>query len=148
MIPPPTPEDGSDVHKRFTTIESGNSRGIGGDNYYGYEKDLLDKVRRNLASYGVTEEANSVMLIEGLLQDTMSIGEAVAFAHIDVDWYEPVKVCLQRIVPKLVVGGSIILDDYQDWSGCRKATDEFFAHCEGNFSYDDSAGSLKITKAA
>lgn len=146
MIPSPTMEDGSDVHKRFTTIQSGRSRGIGGDRYYGYEKDLLDKVRDNLSAHGVTEQSDSLRLIKGLLQDTMSIREAVAFAHIDVDWYEPVKVCLERIVPNLVVGGSIIIDDYKDWSGCRKATDDFFARCEGNYSYDDSAGSLKITR--
>ena len=146
MIPPPTTEDGADVHKRYNKIQAGGSRGIGGDSYYGYENDLIERVRENLNEYGVTEEGDSVRLIQGLLQDTMSIDEPVAFAHIDVDWYEPVKVCLERIVPNLVVGGSVILDDYRDWSGCRKATDEYFAEIASDFAYDDFAGSLKITR--
>jgi asparagine synthase (glutamine-hydrolysing) len=33
-----------------------------------------------------------------------------------------------------------------DWSGCRRATDEYFAGAVGTFVRDDSAGSLKITK--
>jgi asparagine synthase (glutamine-hydrolysing) len=55
----------------------------------------------------------------------MVIEQPVAFAHIDVDWYEPVLTSLKRIFPHLVVGGSIILDDYHDWGGCRKATENF-----------------------
>ena len=80
-----------------------------------------------------------------LLQDTMNIQQPVAFAHIDVDWYEPVLTCLKRVFPKLVVGGSIILDDYHDWGGCRKAADEYLEGVPGNFSLDDAACSMIIT---
>ena len=75
-------------------------------------------------------------LIKGLVQDTMRIDQPVAFAHVDVDWYEPVLTCLQRVFPKLVEGGSIILDDYHDWGGCRKATDEYIASW---FRYEPTA---------
>jgi asparagine synthase (glutamine-hydrolysing) len=85
-------------------------------------------------------------LIEGLVQETMVITEPVVFAHIDVDWYDPVKTCLQQIWPNLVKGGSLILDDYHDWGGCRKATDEYFRNFVGEFSTDDSYGSMKITR--
>jgi asparagine synthase (glutamine-hydrolysing) len=53
---------------------------------------------------------------------------------------------LERIFPNLVVGGSIILDDYHDWGGCRQATDEFLNRVNGQYTLDDSAGSMKITK--
>lgn len=76
----------------------------------------------------------------------MQIEQPVAFAHIDVDWYEPVKISLERIVRNLVVGGSVIIDDYQDWSGCRKATDEYFQNKSDYFHMDDSVGSMKITR--
>jgi asparagine synthase (glutamine-hydrolysing) len=56
--------------------------------------------------------------------------------------------CLSRIFPHLTVGGSIILDDYHDWGGCRKATDEYLERISGEFSLDDSAGSMKITRTA
>ena len=63
----------------------------------------------------------------------MTINQPVAFAHVDVDWYEPVMTCLSRVFPSLVIGGSIILDDYHDWGGCRKATDEFLRKIPGQF---------------
>jgi asparagine synthase (glutamine-hydrolysing) len=35
--------------------------------------------------------------------------------------------CLTRIAPLLSVGGRLIIDDYDTWSGCRAAVDEYFA---------------------
>ena len=146
MIPPPTDEDTRDVHERYRTIVEGKSKGIGGERYYGYEDNLFDIVRANLNNFGVDCDKQSVSLIKGLVQDTMHIDQPVALAHVDVDWYEPVITCLERIFPNLISGGCIILDDYHDWGGCRKATDEYLQKIEGQFVLDDSSGSLKITK--
>lgn len=146
MIPPPTREDTQDVHDRYQIIVQGKSKGIGGDKYYGYQPDLYDVVQSNLKSFGINQKDQAVSLIKGLLEDTMQIDGPVAFAHVDVDWYQPVKTCLQRVFPKLVVGGSMILDDYHDWGGCRKATDEYLREVTGQFELDDSAGSMKITR--
>jgi Macrocin-O-methyltransferase (TylF) len=146
MIPPPTEADTPDVHERYRTIIEGKSKGIGGDNYYGYEQNLYEVVQSNFKNFGISCEKQSISLIKGLLQDTMHIDEPVAFAHIDVDWYDPVMESLKRIFPNLVAGGSIILDDYHDWGGCRKATDEYLLNVAGQFTLNDSAGSMKITK--
>lgn len=146
LIPPPTDADEIDVHKRYEVIKAGKSNGINGDKYYGYREDLFEVVQHNLKKFKINPVENKVSLIKGLLQDTMRVKDKVAFAHIDVDWYEPVKTCLNRIIPKLVSGGSIILDDYNDWSGCRKAVDEYFRNSSDDFIMEDSAGSMKITK--
>lgn len=146
MIPPPTQEDTKDINDRYKAIVEGKSKGLGGDKYYGYEENLYAVVQSNLIEFGINCEKQSVSLIKGLVQETMKIDQPVAFAHIDVDWYEPVMTCLERIFPNLVVGGSIILDDYYDWGGCRKATDEYLRKVVGQFTLDDSAGSMKITK--
>lgn len=146
MIPPPSDEDTPDVHERYKVIVEGKSTGLGGDLYYGYEDDLLAKVRDNFADFDIDVDAQSVHLIKGLLQDTMHIERQVAFAHIDVDWYDPVMAALQRIFPRLVVGGSIVLDDYFDWGGCRKATDEYLRGVADKITTDGSAGSLKVTR--
>ncbi|MFM2312534.1 MAG: Demethyldecarbamoylnovobiocin O-methyltransferase [Cyanobacteriota bacterium] len=131
MIPAPTEEDPQDVHERYQTIVMGKSTGIGGEQYYGYLDNLYDVVQFNLTRFGINCQKELVSLIKGLVQDTMVIDQPVAFAHIDVDWYEPVLTSLKRIFPNLVVGGSIILDDYHDWGGCRKATDEFLREVTG-----------------
>lgn len=146
MIPPPTEEDTKDVHDRYKDIVEGKSHGLGGNKYYGYEENLYDIVQSNLRDFEVDCKKQNVSLVKGIVQKTMEINQPVAFAHIDVDWYEPVMTCLERIFPNLVVGGSIILDDYYDWGGCRKATNEYLKKVVGQFKLDDSAGSMKITK--
>lgn len=146
MIPPPTQEDTKDVHERYRSIVEGKSSGIGGDQYYGYRDDLYEVVRSNLVSFEIDTTAQRISLIKGLVQDTLHIDEPVAFAHVDVDWYDPVMTCLQRIFPRLVVGGCIILDDYHDWGGCRKAADEFLRSVTGQFALDDSARSMKVIR--
>lgn len=146
MIPPPTIKDPIDAHERFNQIKAGKSLGIDGDGYYGYRDDLADAVKSNLISFGVDPEEDNVFLVKGLVQDTLHVEDSVVLAHIDVDWYEPVSTCLRRIFPHLVVGGYIILDDYYDWGGCKKAVDEFLHEVGDSFSIDDSAGSLIIKK--
>ncbi len=78
----------------------------------------------------------------------MIINQPVAFAHVDVDWYDPVMTSLERAFPNLVQGGSVILDDYHNWGGYRKATDEYLRSIIDRVIMDDSAGSMKITKIA
>lgn len=146
MIPPPTKEDPSEVFNRYEEIVSGKSSGIKGDTYYGYVEDLQKVVLNNLQENMPPEKMENISLYKGLVQDTLTVEEPVAFAHIDVDWYDPVKVCLDRIAPRVAVGGSIIIDDYSDWGGCRKAVDEFLEHTPNDFEIDPTMGSLKLTK--
>lgn len=135
MIPPPSDQDEEDVHARYQEIVTGESKGIGGATYYGYEEDLLSKVRANFAAEGYPLEEHRVRLIQGLFQDTLHIDEPVAMAHIDGDWYESVMTCLERIEPYLVTGGVLIIDDYDAWSGCRKAVDDYFADKSAQYEF-------------
>ena len=144
MIPPPTEKDGKDVHDRYETIRKGEASGIDGEAYYGYLKDIPERVTASFANFGRPIDENNVSLHKGLLQDTMSIDDAVALAHIDVDWYEPVYVCLERIVPKLSPGGAIVLDDYFAWSGCRSATDDFFSTRKKQFRFSTAYGHMVV----
>jgi O-methyltransferase len=87
-----------------------------------------------------------VHLIKGLVQDTLQVDQPVFLAHIDVDWYDPVLACLERIVPRLSDDGFLVLDDYNDWSGCRRAVDDYFKGIKDNYVFDLSAGNLVIAK--
>jgi hypothetical protein len=148
MIPPPTDDDPPDVIERYKVIVSGKSQGIAGDTYYGYIADLEEVVKSNLAQHLSAEQRREVRLEKGLLQDTMHISSPVAFAHIDVDWYDPVRCSLERIVPHLAVGGALILDDYFDWGGCRKAVDEYLAETSVPVSREERYGNLILTRTA
>ena len=131
MIPPPTDEDGVDVHARYEKIVAGESRGVGAEVYYGYRDNLYDEVTDSFARLGVPVAEHGVVLVQGLFQDTVHPDGPVALAHLDGDWYESTLTCLERIAPALVPGGRIVLDDYWAWSGCRRAVDEYFADRPG-----------------
>jgi O-methyltransferase len=132
-IPPPSEGDGARPHERYTVIASGQSKGIGGETYYGYVANLYEVVRGNFAFFGCPVDDKSVMLVKGLFADTLPKNGKIkiALAHIDCDWFDPVTMCLEFVWPRLANGGFIILDDYNDWDGCTKATDQFLSRIAG-----------------
>ncbi len=123
MIPAPSDRDGADAHGRYAVISGGQSTGIAGDDYYGYQTDLERRVVANFERHSLAVDGDRIRLVAGLFQDTLVLAESdvVAFAHVDCDWYDPVRLCLERIGPKLATGGLLLLDDYGDYEGCRKA---------------------------
>lgn len=145
MIPPPSNHDSTDVHQRYEEIVSGRSSGIGSEPYYGYQKDLYSNVLAIFTRFGYPVDQNTIHLIKGLYEDTLRVDEPVALAHIDCDWYESVIICLKRITPQLVPGGILVIDDYNRWSGCRQAVDDFFMTSKDLFHFDQKSR-LHITK--
>ena len=133
MIPPPGPEDDERSHRRYEDIRSGRSKGLGSEVYYGYLDDLYERVCRRFAEFGQPVDGERVVLHKGLFEDTLDPADRrpVAFAHIDCDWYEPVRYCLDALSERLAPGASIVLDDYNDYGGCRKAVDAFLAQTDG-----------------
>ncbi|MBL8750960.1 MAG: class I SAM-dependent methyltransferase [Planctomycetes bacterium] len=127
MIPPPGAGDGEDAHRRYAEIVSGASKGLGGDTYYGYVDDLQQKVIANLRRFDVVPERDRVRLHPGLFEATLRPAGPVALAHVDCDWYDSVRVCIERIAPQMPVGGIVVFDDYSSYSGCRRAVDEWLA---------------------
>ncbi len=127
LIPPPGNHDGPDAHERYAVIAAGTSPGIGGDPYYGYESDLLLKVKENLRAFDVEPDTGTVRCVPGLFEHTLHPDGPVALAHIDCDWYDSVRVCIERLGPALAPGGIIVFDDYSSYSGCRRAVDEWRA---------------------
>jgi Macrocin-O-methyltransferase (TylF) len=135
MIPPPSEEDDQDIHDRYAEIKAGKSEGINGDRYYGYEDNLYNKVYQSFCQFGFAPEDNNIHLVKGLFQDTMKFDRPIAIAHIDCDWYDSVMTCLHQIVPNLVVGGVLVIDDYNAWSGCRKAIDQYFQGLQSKYRF-------------
>lgn len=126
VIPPPGEKDGEDVHERYRTILAGQSRGIGGDAYYGYQNNLIALVRTHFSEAGIDPDSSSVVLIPGLFQETLCGESPLALVHVDGDWYDSVMTCLTKLWPRTSVGGVVVVDDYDAWSGCRQAVDDYF----------------------
>ena len=109
-LPKPTDEDGAEAPA-----------------YEGWCHGDLSKVREVLRKLHIPE--SRVHIVKGWFQDTFPKVEIpkIAILHIDADWYESVKLCLEKFYDSVPPGGYIVLDDYGDWEGCRIATDEFLS---------------------
>jgi asparagine synthase (glutamine-hydrolysing) len=129
MIPAPGEQDDEKSKARYELIRSGSSEGLGGELYYGYQENLFHRVCETFKSFGMPVDGVKVTLYPGLFENTVrfSPDDRVALAHLDCDWYEPVRVCLERTRDVICRGGFMILDDYNDYGGCRKAADEFLS---------------------
>ena len=91
-----------------------------------------DVVRANMEAAGLATDR--VHIVRGMFEETVRgfRPPPIAFLHLDCDWYDPVKLCLDTFFDAVSPGGVVVLDDYGFWSGCRKAVDEFVArHCPG-----------------
>lgn len=135
QIPPPSVLDGSKAQQRYAEIRTGAAKGIGDGIYYGYQANLLAQVQQRFGQLGFDPPTQNLHFVQGLYEETLVVEEPVALAHIDCDWYDSVKVCLERIVPHLAPGGVLVLDDYHQWPGCKLAVDEYFADRRTEFTF-------------
>jgi O-methyltransferase len=70
-----------------------------------------------------------VHFVKGWFQDTFprtTVGP-IALLHVDADWYDSVRLCLERFWDDVAPGGFVVFDDYARWQGCTRAVDEFLA---------------------
>lgn len=125
QIPEPSERDGDDVHARYVRIKSGEAKGIDGDMYYGYEENLIDKVKMNFERNGIEISSNNIIFKKGTFEDTFYPEGPISMCHLDGDWYDSTYTCLERVWPNMSVGGIIVIDDYLGWSGATKAVDDF-----------------------
>lgn len=51
----------------------------------------------------------------------------VSVLRLDCDWYASTTQCLEKFWPSVLPGGLVLIDDYYDWAGCRKAVHAFLA---------------------
>jgi asparagine synthase (glutamine-hydrolysing) len=126
-IPAPSERDDEKSRQRFDVIQTGQAKGLGTQPYYGYVKNLYEQVQDNFATFGLSVDGRRISLFRGLFEETMLFApeSRVALAHIDCDWHDPVQLCLERLYPVWSAGGFWVIDDYNDYGGCRQAVDEF-----------------------
>ena len=119
---PPTEEDGArQMHRwrkgrpqdqRVENLAPGTSR---------------ESIARLLASTGYKED--QIHLVEGMVETTIpeSAPTEIALLRLDTDFYASTLHELIHLYPKLSSGGILIVDDYGNLEGARKAVDEYFA---------------------
>ena len=86
----------------------------------------IDEVRENMAATGYP--SHLVNLVCGPVERTLpdQAPDKIALLRLDTDWYSSTRHELVHLFPRLSPGGVLIIDDYGDWEGARRAVDEYF----------------------
>ncbi len=122
---PPTEYDAKplselDVKAKFDRLANGDH------NDWCYAS--LDDVQNNYARL-VGDDA--LVTIKGSVLDTLrdpaNIPERISVLRLDTDFYDSTLIELETLWPRLAVGGVLMIDDFGEWAGARKATEEYFA---------------------
>jgi O-methyltransferase len=113
------------------TIEDKNFSGqMPGKEFEGFNfaEKMGEKSVHDTFSY-MNQTMEDVFVVKGWFQNTLlkykkDLGQ-ISVLRIDCDWYESVKYCLNVLYDSLIVGGTVVIDDYNMWPGCKRAVDEF-----------------------
>lgn len=106
----------------------------------------IDKVKENLTNN--CKDIENIKLIKGDVLKTLlisrNIPDKISILRLDTDWYESTKIELEILFPKLFKDGILIIDDYGDYFGCKKAVDEYFKDKKISMFKVDSGGRMLI----
>lgn len=85
----------------------------------------VEAVQANMKRWGA--DAQHLRYIKGWAEDTVPKTDTgpISILRLDMDLYSPTKVCLEHLYPRLVVGGYIVIDDW-NLAGARRAVIEYF----------------------
>jgi hypothetical protein len=109
-----------DVEKKFADLERGDRN----EWCYASEQDVLQNFESHVGN-------RNLRTIRGPVEETLTraenLPEKIAILRLDTDFYESTKAELEILYPRLSKGGVLIVDDYGEWAGARKAVDEYFS---------------------
>lgn len=92
--------------------------------------ESLERVKYNLSQSQY--DKSFLKYIVGDVCETLKHKENVptniSLLRLDTDWYESTLCELNVLYPNVVDNGSIIIDDYGHWQGCKQAVEEYFNH--------------------
>jgi len=99
----------------------------------GMNETSKEYVAAKLTRFGLGNVQLHKGFFEHSLQECSKL--SFSFVHLDCDAYDAYSQCLEFFYPRLLPGGIILLDEYNDppWPGCNKAVDEYLSsrpeHC-------------------
>ena len=85
----------------------------------------LANVRSHFARYGLLDD--QVVFLKGFFAETLPTAplKEIAVMRLDGDTYESTRDVLSLLYHKLSPGGFCIIDDFNAWSDCRRAVEEY-----------------------
>ena len=124
MTPPTAadfkPAEDLDVGKKFADLNH--------DDHNEWCLASQDEVLRNFESRVGNRDLRTVKgPVEETLARAENLPDRIAILRLDTDFYDSTRVEMEVLYPRLSKGGVLIVDDYGEWAGARKAVDEYFA---------------------
>jgi O-methyltransferase len=127
--------------------QNGISKTVYGfDSFQGFDRSIdydlglhgAENADKVLGAFSNTSVRLVLNKAEGLGVDSINFEDSFSqfpknvqfcFVHLDVNLYSSYKPCMEFFYPRMVKGGVILLDEYNDppWPGCNLALDEFLA---------------------
>lgn len=108
----------------------------------------LEQVKSSMIRTGYPPE--KIRFVVGDVLETLKQEKPskIAILRLDTDWYESTQFELEALSASVSDGGVVIADDYGDWSGARKAIDEYITSLDRLpfFHRLDETGRLWIHK--
>ncbi len=118
-MPQPSVYDGLKANKVYQEFKNKNEP---------WTKASLEDVLNS--SSKLFSNSDDFIFIKGKVENTLiekkNLPEKISFLRLDTDFYESTKIELETLYPRLSKRGVLIIDDYGDFPGCRKAVDEYF----------------------
>jgi len=109
------------------TLFPGDAAHVGADQIPILRENSRARVSQSFERLGLLTD--SVVWLEGWFKNTLPAlrgdGTRIAVMRLDGDTFESTWQALVELYDLLSPGGFVIVDDYQDWVGCRRAVNEF-----------------------
>lgn len=119
-LPPPGAEDGDEA-REWAANKSG-------ERYFNNCAASVQEFVSTLSTVRISEKRIHTM--EGWFSDTLPKAKRVgkiAVLRLDADWFASTMLCLNAFWDEVDTGGLVLIDDYYDWVGCRRAVHAFLA---------------------
>jgi len=104
-----------------------------------FTTNSVDYVQRKIRALGVDDV---IQVVPGFFEQTLpGIADTFCLALIDCDLEKSTEYCLEYLWARVVDGGAVVVDDYQNpfYPGAAIAADRFFAgrRCRNRFARDN-----------
>lgn len=117
-----------------TLQDDSGQKHVGGYSPADHKAELLNAIRIFDSDRFVPWKPR-IVLVDGNIEESVPAfveqnpGVRFSLVHFDCDMYQPTRVALEALWPKISRGGLLLFDEYaiKNWPGETQAVDEFFA---------------------
>tara|TARA_B110000196_G_scaffold306819_1_gene305816 strand:+ start:7652 stop:8401 length:750 start_codon:yes stop_codon:yes gene_type:complete len=134
--------DGKKMHERYENLKLG-------ENTSSWNNTSLNDVEKNY--FQNTLSNKNLISIKGMVENTLvekkNIPKKISVLKLDTCLYDGTKIELEVLFPRVHSGGLVIIDNYSNFKGVKRAVQEFFANDNDNIiEYHAILGRVVVIK--